>query len=857
MFHVRKFHVLPRLPRELTGLRELAHNLYWTWDYDVSALFRRLDRDYWDECGQNPVMLLGNLDQKLLEMRAKDDGYLSHLKRAKAAFADYLSNSSWFEKSEHEDKSIQIAFFSMEYGLATCLPIYSGGLGVLSADHLKSASDLGLPLVGVGLLYHKGYFQQYLSRDGWQQEFFGERELHNMPIRLEKDDNNEPLKISVEFDGRRIFAQIWRVDVGKVALYLLDTYIPENAPEDQKITNKLYGGDSDLRIKQEILLGVGGIRALVALGKTPDVCHMNEGHSAFLALERTRMAMEEYGLTFWQALEGTRGSNLFTSHTPVSAGIDEFDNGLIDRYLGKYYASLSLSMEEFHELGGSHLPQTSGKFNMAIFAINMSGYYNGVSRLHGKVARKMWSYLWPNVPEQEIPIGHITNGIHFRTWISDDIAQLLDRYLGSKWYQDPANEAVWARVNQIPDEELWRSHERCREQLVSFARTRLQKQLANSGASQLQINQAKEVLDPEALTIGFARRFAEYKRAYLLFRNRDRLAELLNSKDKPVQLIFSGKAHPKDDIGKSIIRDIINAIRNEGFRNKIVFIEDYNLTVASYLVQGVDVWLNNPRRPREASGTSGMKAAANGALNLSVLDGWWDEAYDSSLGWAIGRGEEYPDSMRDEQDRLESEALYHLLENEIIPIFYDRGTSGMPRRWVQMMKNCIRTLGPKFNTNRMVRQYCENYYIPAAARWRRFQKSKMKTAKELAAWKDYIFENWEKIKFIKVVAEDGDALKVTEKFTVEAWLNVDGIAPDDLSVQVYFGHLDPGDQIVNGQFIEMELAGKEAKTTFRYRVEIPCQATGQHGYGLRVLPKHPELTHPYEMGLITWDTSDR
>jgi len=852
----RKYRVIPSVPEKLSDLPKLAHNLYWTWHHDIQSLFRRLDRDFWEKSGHNPVLLLGNLDQKVLEYRAKDDGYLSHLKRAREALQEYLKSPSWFEKNYQSHQSFHIAYFSMEYGITECLPIYSGGLGILAADHLKSASDLGLPLAGVGLLYQQGYFQQYLSSDGWQQERYPERDFYNMPIRIQRDENGKPIKISVDFPGRKVYAQVWRADVGRVPLYLLDTNIPENSPQDQDITDRLYGGDDEMRIQQEILLGIGGLRALETVGINPEVCHMNEGHSAFLALERIRLVMEKYNLTFEQAREATRGGNVFTSHTPVPAGIDEFDLGLIDKYLGHFYSSLKINTQDFYRLGGAHLPQTSGKFNMAIFAINMAGSCNGVSKLHGKVARKMWNYLWPDVPEQEVPIGHVTNGIHFRTWISEELADLLNRYIGPKWYQNPVDEDIWERVDQIPDEELWRSHERRREQLVVFARNKLKQQLMNAGMSESEAQMAREVLNPKALTIGFARRFAEYKRALLIFHDPERLSRILHNQDRPVQIIFAGKAHPRDEIGKNILRTLTSYIQSEEFRHKIVFLEDYDMHIASMLVQGVDVWLNNPRRPREASGTSGMKAGANGVLNLSILDGWWDEAYDPELGWAIGRREEYPEERKAEQDRIEAEELYHLLESEIIPLFFRRGPSDVPHRWIQKMKNSIKNLGPVFNTNRMVREYFTGYYLPATERSQRLAANNMETAKSLAAWKEKILRHWSKVKFLKVESENGEHIRVSEKFKVKAWLNIDGISQDDVRVEVFYGRLDAKGEMVDGHKIVMDHIGEESQGTHVYEAYIPGDNTGQHGFAVRAVPYHPELSNPYEMGLIRWDDSN-
>ncbi|MBN2411306.1 alpha-glucan family phosphorylase [candidate division KSB1 bacterium] len=850
MYKLKNYQVVPVLPEKLSFLRELAYNLYWTWDHESRSLFRRLDSDLWEKYNRNPILLLGNIDQEKFNSFANNDGYLSFLSRVKDKIQDYMKRNTWFKEHYAKKQDIRISYFSMEYGITNGLPIYSGGLGILAADHLKSASDLGLPINGIGLLYQQGYFQQYLSRDGWQQETYPHHDSFNLPIKQVHDKNGAPLKIDIDYHGRKVYAQVWKAQVGRIPLFLLDANVPENNPEDKEITAQLYGGDIEMRIKQEILLGIGGIRALEALDLRPDVCHMNEGHSAFLALERTRILMNEKGINFSEALEAVRGGNVFTTHTPVPAGIDEFETVLIDKYLGDMVESMNLPKDQFHKLGGTHYFQTHGKFNMAIFALNFAGACNGVSKLHGQVARKMWHYLWPEIPENEVPIKHITNGIHIRTWISEDLSELFNRYLGPNWYRNPLDESLWTRIDQIPDEELWRTHERRRERLVAITRKRLQKQFENSGASQADIESASEVLDPEALTIGFARRFAQYKRAYLLFKDLDRLSALLNNKEKPVQLIISGKAHPHDKIGKGIMRDILNTIRQENFRNKIVFLENYDMTIAAYLVQGVDVWLNNPRRPREASGTSGMKAGANGALNLSILDGWWDEAYNHEIGWAIGKGEDYTDI--EEQDLVESKALYYILEQDVIPTFYKRTKNGLPREWIKMMKENIRQVPPFFNTNRMVRDYFQNFYLSAADQWKKFNADDFKAAKELALWKDNIYKNWQYTQVVNVETENNHQIKVGQKLKLLATIDIKKINPEDILVQVYYGRLDGQGIIETGDTISMILQETLSDGKFLYKAEIPCIHTGNHGYSVRVLPNHPDLHNPHEMGLITW-----
>ena len=850
MYKIEHYRVIPSLPEELIFLRELAYNFYWTWDHQAFTLLRRIDSKLWEETNRNPVVLLGTVEQSRLEQLAADSGFISHLNRVEEEFHNYLNQKTWFETQYAKEQNFQIAYFSMEYGLAKCLPIYSGGLGVLSADHLKAASDLGLPLVAVGLLYQEGYFQQYLANDGWQREIYPKNDFYNLPIKKLNDDLGQSLVIAVDYPGRKIYAQIWMAKVGHVPLYLLDTNIAQNNEPDRLITSSLYGGDQDMRIRQEILLGIGGLKALTALGISPEVYHMNEGHSAFLALERARSLMETHKIDFSTALEVTRAGNVFTTHTPVPAGIDEFDPAMVEYYLGPYCDVMGMPRQEFLDLGGNNLQETKGKFNMAVFALNTATKCNGVSQLHGKVARKMWHYLWSDLPECEVPISHVTNGVHIRTWISEDMAELFTRYLSPNWYNKPADETVWSRIQQIPDEELWRTHERRRERLVAITRARLQKQLGGRGASKTEIEYASEVLKPEALTIGFARRFALYKRANLLFSNLDRLSKIINSKERPVQIIISGKAHPKDDRAKTILRDLVNIMRQDEFRDRIVFIENYDMQIASYLVQGVDVWLNTPRRPGEASGTSGMKAGANGALNLSILDGWWDEAYENEIGWAIGKGEEYDNEEL--QDQLESESLFYMLENEVIPLFYQRAQNGLPRGWIQMIKRSMQAICPVFNTNRMLREYLTNYYLPVHKQYCKLSENKLAAAKKLVKWKNSIYDGWDEVRVLKVTSTFSNEIKVGETFEVSSVLDKSKLKAQDLRVEVYYGHLNENGEIECGRTIEMQLDSQKSDGNLIYHAVVPCHRTGRHGFTIRILPFNMDLGDVNEMRLVTW-----
>lgn len=854
---IRTITVIPALPEKISRLRELAYNLCWSWDHETIDLFRRLDRDLWETSGHNPVRMLGVMRQEALDAIASDEGFLAQMERVLHRFDQYIGNTTaWYPKTYGSAAApgqppLLIAFFSPEFGLADAIPLYSGGLGVLSGDSLKSASDMGLPLVGVGLLYQQGYFRQYLNADGWQGERYPVNDFYNMPITLERKEDGSPVTVEVPYPGRKVVAQVWRIQVGRVPLYMLDTNVAANSPEDQDITDTLYGGDLEMRIKQEIMIGIGGMRALAALGLRPTVCHMNEGHSAFLGLERIRMLMEEGGLSFSEAREAAAAGNIFTTHSNVPAAIDQFPPALVNQYFADYLPALGLSPQEFLALGRP-LGDNDGPFNMAILAMRLSAVTAGVSKLHGRVARTMWQSVWPDVPEDEIPITSITNGIHLLSWVSQDIAGLYDRYLGPQWRNDPTNAALWARIDQVPAEELWRTHERRRERLVAFVRMRLRAQREQQGAPPAEIAEADEVLDPGALTIGFARRFATYKRATLLMHDPERLARILNDPDRPVQIIFAGKAHPHDNEGKEMIRQIIHVARQDEFRRRIVFIEDYDMNVARYLLQGADIWLNTPRRPREASGTSGMKAAANGALNVSILDGWWDEAYTPEVGWAIGRGEEYEDL--EYQDEVESNALYDLLEKEIVPLFYDRGANGLPRRWISRMKASMRALCPTYNTDRVLREYTEQLYLPAAERYTRLVQENAARARTLAQWKAALRQGWDKVEIGEVTSNRAGVVNVGAEVEVWAHVHLGDLSPEDVRVQLYCGPVDADGRITHGQVKDMACAEAKSDGDYVFVGTVPCSASGLYGYTVRVVPHHEDLTNPFEAGLdlILW-----
>ena len=844
-----KYNVVPKLPSQLEALRYLAYNLYFSWEGEIRDLFQRIDPSLWTDCGHNPVLMLGLIPQERLEELSRDQGFMAQLERVNQDFNRYLSQPRIEAVNYSPEMPFQVAYFSAEFGLSACLPIYSGGLGILAGDHLKSASDLNVPLVGVGLLYQEGYFSQYLSTDGWQMETYPINDFSNIPVSLVKDNQGKPIQVSVHFKGEEIKILIWRIDVGRVPLYLLDTNLPVNSQEARRTTAQLYGGDREMRIRQEIVLGIGGIRALKALGIEPTIIHMNEGHSAFSALERINILRKEKGLSFDEAREIVIATTVFTTHTPVPAGNDVFDPGLIQDYFSEYAKELGIHFRVLLGYGRLDPRNEEEKFGMSTLALRLSSHANGVSRLHGKVSRSMWQKIWRHHPVEDVPIDHITNGIHVPTWISRDMAVLLDRYLGPDWAEDPDNERVWEQIERIPNTELWRSHERCRDHLVAFARRLLTEQLKVRGMDPSEIQIAGDVLTPDAMTIGFARRFATYKRATLIFRDPERLNRLLNNPDRPVQIIISGKAHPQDNEGKEFIKRIIHLTREERFQRRVVFLEDYNFHIAHLIVSGCDVWLNTPRRPLEACGTSGMKALANGSLNLSVLDGWWDEGYDKASGWAIGHGEEYKDY--EVQDNIESLDLYSLLEEEVIPLFYQRGHDDIPRNWVLKMKAGLRHLVPIFNSHRMVQDYMDRFYLPCSRRYNALSGNNFYETRDLASWRQKLMTSWNEISVKEVFSDNGKDIPTGGGLKIMTKISLGSLEPNDVTVEAYYGRLDH-----NGEFTERdtrELLIKDSKDgIYTFEGEIPCNHVGRFGYTVRVMPSQNKLESRFGMGLVAW-----
>lgn len=828
------FLVRPALPEALSRLPEIAANIVWSWDHQLRALFRRLDAQLWKET-HNPVLMLNRLRPETLQKAANDPRYMAVYKRACERYDAYMQSTP-----AHADGRL-IAYFSMEYGLVECMPIYSGGLGVLSGDHMKASSDENYPLVGVGLLYQKGYFQQALNPDGWQQERTPVNDFYQLPVRPVMQ-NGEELIVTVKMPGGVVSIKVWWVQVGRTKLFLLDTNIPQNNhTEYRDVTDQLYGGDSHMRIRQEIVLGIGGLRALRAMGYEPNVFHMNEGHSAFLSLERIRLLMAEKKMSFDEALLASRASNIFTTHTSVPAGIDLFDSGLVYEYLSGYCEESGIPVEQLFALGRWNANDSSERYSMAILAMKTSAYRNAVSLLHRYVSQDMWANLWPGLPVHEIPITSVTNGIHLPSMLYGELAQLYDQYLDPDWRERYTDPRIWEGIRDIPEREMWEVHRKQKRQLVQFVRERSVAAAARRQANAAELKRLEQVLDPDAFTIGFARRFATYKRATLVFKDVDRLKKLLCNKERPVQIIIAGKAHPKDHPGKTLIREIVQLSRDPEIAHHLIFVEDYSLQVAREMVQGVDLWLNTPRRGEEACGTSGMKAAINGVPNLSVLDGWWDEAYDSSLGFAIGDRDLYDPG----QDEFHATGIYSILENEILPMFYRRAEDGLPHEWLDKVKNCIRLISPQFNAQRMIQEYMRELYGPAYEAWKSFSADNYGAAKKRNAWSAGVRAKWDQIRFLDTGAKPSNVITSGQAIPMRVTVELAGLQPNDVRVEAIVGQVAPDGHLEENEVITLK-ATEQKGTACVYEYSYMPRHTGHVGFALRVSPNHitDPLTRP-------------
>ncbi len=839
---LRSFTVRAKLPDALGPLHELAMNLQWSWDGRIRDVFRWIDPAAWEVTGHDPVRLLGTVSRDRLEALTRDRAFMMFLSEVHGDLRHHLAARLWFQ-DRAPGPLRAVAYFSPEFGIAEALPQYSGGLGVLAGDHLKAASGLGVPLVGVGLFYRQGYFRQELNADGWQQERYPSLDPHAMALRP-----MEGARVTVDLAGSELVAQVWRADVGRVRLYLLDADVDDNGPEARGVTDRLYGGGTEHRLRQEILLGIGGVRALDAVGETTQVFHTNEGHAGFLGLERIRRLVTGAGLTFAEAVEAVRAGTIFTTHTPVPAGIDRFPRDLLERYFRRWADECGISFDELMALG--HLPWESpdSPFNMAVMGLRLAAMSNAVSRLHGVVSRQMFSALWPAVPPEETPITSVTNGVHAGTWVSPAMDDLLSRHIVPAW--DEADSPTWARLQDARDDEIWRVREQCRERLVAFVRTRLKAAARARGASESDAGWCDEVLDPRILTIGFARRFASYKRATLLLSQPERLKALLLSPDRPVQVVFAGKAHPADDVGKEMIRQIVQFSRQPAVRHRIAFVEDYDIAVARTLYQGCDVWLNTPRRPQEACGTSGEKAALNGALNCSILDGWWDEMFDGQNGWAISSAETYQDP--DRRDAVEADSLFEILENRVVPLFYERVEGPVPRRWVRRVKSSLVSLGPRVVASRMVRDYVEQLYEPTARRADALAADGHARARALAGWKRRVREHWHEVE-LKTVESDAAAADLGAERHVDVVVALGALTRDDVAVQLIHGPVGTNDELVEATVTDMSAQDQDGATGHhRYVGRFRAERAGRYGFTVRVVPSHPDLSASVELGCVAW-----
>jgi starch phosphorylase len=848
MKNFQTFQVVPSIPKPLQFLETLARNMWWCWNKDAIELFRRMDPPLWAEAGRNPIFFLSKFSQRRFEKLAKDKGYLAHLKGVQEQFQSRVLDS--VGRAETGIKPGEtIAYFSMEFGIHESLPLFAGGLGILAGDHLKSASNLNLPLTGVGLMYRHGYFRQYLNPDGWQQETYPETDIYDLPVERVRDAADNELRISVIGPDGPIQAVVWKMMIGRIPLYLLDTNILENPLPYREMTSRLYAGDQKTRLAQEVLLGIGGMRVLAKLNISVKVLHMNEGHSAFASLERLAQTMTDQKVDLKTALEIVPRTTVFTTHTPVAAGHDEFPAEDVLPYLKPLEEKLATSATEILSWGQTDGSPSDAPLSMFILALHLASHCNGVSRLHGSVARRMWSHVWPHRPVEEVPISHITNGIHISSFISQEFANLFGRYLGPDWYMSSRKPENIKHIDDIYDEELWRSHEMNRSRLIRTCREQLVKQYARRNAPRNVIEALESALDPNVLTIAFARRFATYKRAYLLFQDPRRLEAIVTSKKYPVQFIFAGKAHPKDDEGKGLIKQLFQFASKPEVRDRIIFLEDYDMHLARHLLQGADVWLNTPRRPLEACGTSGMKAAINGVLNVSILDGWWCEGYTQERGWRIGNGEEYED--RDYQDAVESQALYNVLENEVIPCFYDRKNGDIPGNWLKMMKASMKMAMEMFCSIRMVADYEKRFYIPAAKRYDALLANQSEEAKKLTAQISRLRSLWKNIEITSPVRHAHGPCRVGEKFEITSEVNLAELKPDEVDVELYYGQMKSLEDLDASKSEPMRVLEEKGNGQYLYGCSLNCQSSGRFGFTVRVTPRGDERVKSTPR-LLTW-----
>ncbi len=852
MYIFNRVTVVPQLPQRINKLAEISNNLWWSWNTEFLKLFRMIDSDLWENCEKNPIKFLKLISQDRIEQIINDDEFLKQYDRNVENYENYMkSKNTWFAKKYPNNQNDLIAYFSAEYGLDEIIPIYSGGLGILSGDHLKSASDLGLPFVAVGLLYKNGYFHQKINARGEQCTEYHNIDLFNLPILPVKNEVDDEIIIDIPMNDRTLYLKVWQINVGRIKLYLMDSDIEQNDDDLKGITLRLYGGDQEMRIRQEIVLGMAGVKLLKTLNYNPSVYHMNEGHSSFLTLELIKDIMQEKKVSFEIAKEIATVKTVFTTHTPVPAGNDIFNISLVEKYFNGFWDKLGISKEEFLKLGmaGDNLEQG---FNMGILALKIAGKKNGVSKLHGEVSRELFSDVWPNIAEDESPITYVTNGIHTCSWLAPNIKELFNEYLPPYWQDNIELDSTWENIDNIPDDKLWAAHVERKEKLIKLVKQNITNRYVNSGIGYDQIAEIVNKLNPNALTIGFARRFATYKRATLIFKDIARLTQILNDEKRPVQIIFAGKAHPQDKDGQDLIKYIHEISMMPQFKGKIFILENYNIGISRYLISGVDIWLNNPRRPMEASGTSGEKASVNGVVNFSVLDGWWCEGYNGVNGWTIGTNANY--NSYEEQDKADSNSLYHTLENKIIPSYYNQDKDGISKEWLTYMKNSIKSTGGKYSTSRMVIDYINNLYMPLCNLNKEYYNDLSNVA-EFSEWKENIKINWPKIELTQDRNVDNAKLVAGTKITVTCEARLPNIEEENADVQVYFGQFLNNGTVRNVYTMPMNKISENKKEhKYTYEATLDLKSGGNFGYTFRVMPKHKMLLDSENLDLVKWIT---
>jgi len=853
MYIFNKITVNPQLPKRIGELLDIANNLWWSWNSEFLRLFKEIDLDLWENVGKNPVKFLKLVSQERLENVAKNEEFLAKYDEVVQHFNSYMNTTeTWFSKNYPNNTNDLIAYFSAEYGIDEIIPIYSGGLGILSGDHLKSASDLGLPFVAVGLLYKNGYFNQKIDGYGTQKTEYTNIDLDNLPILPVKDENGEDLIIDVDFPDRKLYLKIWKIVVGRISLYLMDSDIDKNIAEDRVVTLRLYGGDQEMRIRQEIVLGIAGIKLLKRLGLKPAVCHMNEGHSAFLTLEVIKDIMEEKQVSFEVAKSMCSAKTVFTTHTPVPAGNDIFPMELMDKYFSNFWPKLGISREDFLRLGMKSSQGLEQGFNMGMLALRIAGKKNGVSKLHGAVSRRLFADVWQNIAPDESPIDYVTNGIHTCTWLAPSMKEVFNKHLKPYWQDNIQDDETWEEIKNIPNQELWDTHTNRKKKLFALVKNNITTRLKSSGCSYEEINEIVSKLNPNALTIGFARRFATYKRATLIFRDLERLTQLLNDPERPVQLIFAGKAHPADKEGQDLIRYIHEISMKPQFKGKIFLLENYNIAMSRYLISGVDVWLNNPRRPMEASGTSGQKASVNGVINFSVLDGWWAEGYNQKNGWTIGDNTEY--QSYEEQDIADSESLYNTLENKIIPLYYEgKQENGVSEAWMEMFKNSIISTGGRYSTSRMVIDYTNDYYMQLANLSKNYYQN-LDEVINFTNWKKNMYASWKDITITQSNNLDNITIDAGNQIEVHCIVNLpENIDCNSIRAEVYYGKILENGIMEQIQTVPMNLIeGNDEIRTYKYSAKIELKTGGNYGYTFRVMPQTNMMLDTANLDLIKW-----